>query len=807
MIGGFLLNIIEEFLHYNLISSLKSDELWLQLLSAIAEELTLIKDQIYKSKLLYQYREQGEDGILALSKMFGYTPNLIVDNSLDMLKREYESIPYRIRNKTTYDGYYIIFKLIAELGEVYNYYWTGEKLIKALSFNETLLILDNSILTDPFLNVVPDKNFSVITKGGTYDLDAGIFLDEQFGNKYWTFDENLAISPTKHLGIEYYVDSIILKNNEEYLMTSEYINYLLVGVLYTKRVPIVPHVGVQITGVTYEDGSNNFFNPDFEYSVPSIKLNICTAFNYTKNFVNLKDFELDDERTLDETILWKLDKNFDPNAFDFLKQIKYISCGVGKLSTPNTKNFNIFDYSKMVIYYSFSDNGDTNTIKDYSINSYNAKVYGEIKKIDGIIGKTVNFNGQTYVKSDSEIRFPKENLSLGFWIEPHVNDEEIEEYFILDYDIFKMKYSLSENKIYYYLSTLEGSIENIFIDNIYFIIVEMDILSHELRIFVNSILNQTQSLPEINIGEYSLYIGSDSNLSSKFIGLIDSFWLMLKIYTQQEKNYLYEKKLGILTHLSNKIAEYELDDHEKISNNKWLAVFSYVSPNIVRNEFVFNVNSDPTFFGKTNYLFEKGTFSLVYKGKNYIEQTLIDDTFGGLIRVDTGEKVNGSIDYSTGQFSLTRETEFKINSYRFTIEEAFNEDGFFLGFENIKKTSLKINYTISDITYEAIDDGNGNISGVGISGTINYTDGYISLEKSRELQGTYILIDFIYIVDLNILDDSPVYVNYTMKMNVPITEIGLEDENKELMVYMTFPKIELLNSNNHIATNFIIKKL
>ena len=64
-----------------------------------------------------------------------------------------------------------------------------------------------------------------------------------------------------------------------------------------------------------------------------------------------------------------------------------------------------------------------------------------------------------------------------------------------------------------------------------------------------------------------------------------------------------------------------------------------------------------------------------------------------------------------------------------------------------------------------------------------------------------------FIEDLDILPNSPIYISYITKNNLPITEVGLENENKELMAYMTFPKIELLSSNNHIATNFIIRRL
>lgn len=45
----------------------------------------------------------------------------------------------------------------------------------------------------------------------------------------------------------------------------------------------------------------------------------------------------------------------------------------------------------------------------------------------------------------------------------------------------------------------------------------------------------------------------------------------------------------------------------------------------------------------------------------------------------------------------------------------------------VEKTTLKINYTVGGIVYTATDDGNGSISGTGLTGSINYNTGAYTL--------------------------------------------------------------------------------
>jgi hypothetical protein len=47
-------------------------------------------------------------------------------------------------------------------------------------------------------------------------------------------------------------------------------------------------------------------------------------------------------------------------------------------------------------------------------------------------------------------------------------------------------------------------------------------------------------------------------------------------------------------------------------------------------------------------------------------------------------------------------------------------------------------------------------------------------------------------------------INYKIDKNIKINEIGLEDENHELLAYMTFPDIEPNNIYNNVSAMFAI---
>ena len=87
-------------------------------------------------------------------------------------------------------------------------------------------------------------------------------------------------------------------------------------------------------------------------------------------------------------------------------------------------------------------------------------------------------------------------------------------------------------------------------------------------------------------------------------GIIDDIWVFDKIFTQDEKQYIYDNKQSIIVHLGNKLSSYELfPDHESYETNDWNIIQSYVKANTITDEFATfaQVSSEV----EENYLYDK----------------------------------------------------------------------------------------------------------------------------------------------------------------------------------------------------------
>ena len=209
---------INKSLQKTLLSPLTHDLLWSQYLEAFSYELQNMRDEYSKIKNNWNINNNDKDNLIRISESFGYTPNLIIDSTVNMSKLEIDSIPYRIREKTTYNGYSLIFQQNAYKGETFNYYWNGQKLIKVIDYNETKNNLVNSNHYTPFYGIKPIKNYSSIINSTNIILDYLVngqkeyddanlrlySLDQIIGSSFWRLDKSYVQIPTKHLGIEYF---------------------------------------------------------------------------------------------------------------------------------------------------------------------------------------------------------------------------------------------------------------------------------------------------------------------------------------------------------------------------------------------------------------------------------------------------------------------------------------------------------------------------------------------------------------------------------------------------------------------------
>ena len=179
--------IISKSIKEKLMNSQKIDSLWESFCDCISPELNNIRIIGDEIKNLYNIDKTSD--YKSLGEMFGYSPNLTINDNKDFKKLEVESISDRIKNKTTYSGYNIGAKQLNKKSDTFNFYWNGSKLIRAIKINDTYRNLLNWDKSNYFDGVIPDKNFSDNSISYT-KLDDNHKLDE------FLLDSFYSIHPT-----------------------------------------------------------------------------------------------------------------------------------------------------------------------------------------------------------------------------------------------------------------------------------------------------------------------------------------------------------------------------------------------------------------------------------------------------------------------------------------------------------------------------------------------------------------------------------------------------------------------------------
>lgn len=797
-------DIINNSIQYKLHSVLKINHLWPQFIEAIAQEVATIKDHDDLTRFYNDIYSQLEDGNLDIANKFGYTPNLVLNNSLDYIRRQSESIPFRIAKKTTYIGYDINFKMVDRIGEVYNLFWNGNKLIRAVKWGQTFSSLESGFdYTKPFTNLVADRNFSTINLGEAELMDDENYLDE---DPPLRMDSSTFVYPTKHLAIEMIIDQLVQRENEDYLLYNNFFKYLEQGTEYNRQVPVVPHNGGQLNIVLSSSGGYDFFNVGSQYSVPDLKLRATIAYLYIvrENIEGL--LSLDSVgRTLDEPITWTMDGSDEESTPISINDFKYISVGGGQHNVPNTENSRILnDLSTLVLYYPFDDDDSLTSIKDYSSNGYDGIITGEQKKITGIVGKTVNFDGFTHVLSS--VTLIQSNYNIGLWV--NLDGNNINQT-IFDIGFMKLSYDFSLDQFTLNFNSLSFNQSFSGVDNDTFIELELDDDNKEIRMFINTnLVNVFDISGEIYGGQYDLYIGCDSTLGSYSKGVIDDFFIYLKTFSQSEKEYIYNNKVGIITKLNKFYNRLPLEEVEKNESNSgsWLGVQTYAKANYINDEFAFAYETGiETYMGKTffNNLtpFRTALNYTRIEGITPVTEKVFDNGNGKF----EGTHISGTIDYSTGYYTINT---FAINyqvydqiSPTSTISISDAVAPF------IQLGTLQVFYSISGTSYIAQDDTAGNIVGTGISsGTIDYTSGVINITFTDTTDGE-VFTRYQYKKSAVFNDNDILTMEYYSSIPLDITEVALEDENKNVLVYATFPKLEFNTIENHFSPSFFIRKV
>lgn len=762
---------INNALQKTLFSPLTHDELWPQFLEAISYELYNMREKYASIKNSWNINENDKDNLIRIAQSFGYNPNLVLNNTIEMAIKEIESIPYRIRKKTTYEGYKIILNQNALLGEAFNYYYNGYKLIKAINYNETLKELENSDHYSPFTKIIPIKNFSTILNSDYMMLDylkpdGTIDYEEPSHIRIWSLDQiiipwkldNTYIkTPTNHLGLEYYpihswcsyvtslgvgeketniyemnifiedyleksisihlgdeelpitindVDGVeyftnddeILDSSDSFynpkekkirlhfneipidreitfgyninlLMTPDYFYHLEYGSEYNRSCSIIPHAGIFLTAEIASSHGSDFYYPNEEhYTVPDLKMKALTASAMNRYTIVSQPSWLDyakdaqgqpsgfENYKLDSSIKWFLDTSSEQSV-PLKDKFKYIACGNKALNMVNEEYSQIFNHTSMIFYYNLNTDDDSSIINDISSNNLTCEVTGDTIKIDGIIDKSLNFNGSTYAVSASSLSMePTIDYTFGLWFKANEENESnigtiFDSFINISYDYENEKLIIDETNEFDCPKNTDIFLTLIFHKN-----------SNDVSVYMNS-----QSLGTITytmiLTSKPIYIGTNPAHDLNFYGIIDNLWLLTKIMTESEINYIYDDKISAISHMGNRIAYYELYEDEISEKSNNVMIQSYVKSMDVTNENI-KIEDD----GSENYSSQSKFYPIkpsyfTMKYKNLLAETVVlkGNEKGELYKYDpitqsVGEQVTGSINYAMGQWSLAKNT-------------------------------------------------------------------------------------------------------------------------------------------------------
>ena len=323
----------------------------------------------------------------------------------------------------------------------------------------------------------------------------------------------------------------------------------------------------------------------------------------------------------------------------------------------NEENYQIFNQSEILFYYNLNGEDDSYVVNDCSQNQLNCNIVGSPIKIEGIICKSLNFNGETYANSTSSLSIDSNiNYCLGIWFnanaEPLTSTECIFDNFIdIEYDYENEKLIIDSNQIDCSKNQPHFLCMNFYAD------------TSSIDVFIDNVLADTLSFSIIT-SSAPIYIGADSSTDNKFYGVIDNLWLLSKTLQENEISYIYENKITVISHMGNRLAYYELMKDEISDSDDYYVVQSYVKGMDVVNETV-NVSDGEIYeFRTKNYPIKNPYFNITYYDSNDMLVTLKSNEKGEFYNVETNEMITGNINFLNGKCQLTKNTIKSISQYK-----------------------------------------------------------------------------------------------------------------------------------------------
>lgn len=258
---------------------------WTAVIDSIDLEIQNMKAQIETKKTLYDINTMDYDRLIEISELLGVLFDASINDSVDFLRREVKAIPFKIKYKSTAKLYLSFFRALSRIGDMYIYYFK--------SSSDALVRNSRDLLLDATSHTFPDPYFQYSSQdfSGFLDdalkLDQGQVLDVENEGIIWTLDTVDSLISTNHIGLEFFIDRIISKQvrndkgvlvDKDFLITWEYMDFIMVNTNFSRRVKEVPHVGAQLTAIADESKTVNPL--DDNYSIPDLELKCLITDNY-----------------------------------------------------------------------------------------------------------------------------------------------------------------------------------------------------------------------------------------------------------------------------------------------------------------------------------------------------------------------------------------------------------------------------------------------------------------------------------------------------------------------------------------------
>ncbi len=790
-----------------------SNQLFTDLAYVFEEELKLVKEELIDPLfLVFDVKNQiDEDMLVNINSMFGNYTDRSIDDSITFFQDDILAIPFKIKNKTTYSAYNYIFKLLRKYGFVYNLYYDGEKLVKAIDIEDIESKLLTEDLAKPFLYPYPELNFAnALNQEVT--LDAGLILDAEIP---WFLDTSLEKRLTKHLSVELLCNDLFDIDGTKYLMYNPYLDFVNNNAEFNKRAVDVLNIGCNLTLIT--DKSGYFDNiSNSAYSIDDLELNVATTvfFNGLPDTPNIL---LDDGRTLDEETLWTLDAQTTSEDSRNILEIFYnIVAGKG---TQGLLSKTLPDIEEdIILYFPFNEESGAE-IQDRSTNNRDGTVYGDYERVKGIISTCIFYNGTNVYCEANNIVINNTNKQINFWIKANTDDFIDTNCYIFNFDGFlDMYYDTVNEELNYTITDGSNTVNNTYSivlseDDPKYISLQIDRDNDTLKLFVDCIEENSDDISSIgDFGDtYSLYIGSDLGSDNFWYNLIDEFRVYTRVLTNAELCYLYDNRLGNRDKLDDLVYKGKISYSEIYENTDYYIINTHIPGNTYKGEILATSDGSTeqytgTFNGEDNYTVKKGSVNIEYllsDGKHYVK-----DDNAGMLYSDTG-LVSGTINYSTREYVLNF---YKDLFHAETI--ATGSQSIISGFttyDNIllpDSLSCWIEFYIGDVQYIVYANTSGIFDDDSINtGSITKETGAYSIDFNGTTDADKDIKIFYTYREVDIPNNNTnITLEYSTNENIDYTEIGIEDINGNLQTYSTFPPLNLGTNEYHVSPLFIIKK-